>query len=64
MHRQTKIVATLGPATEDPQVLAVLLQAGVDTVRVNFPMALLQIIADISKPYGARPQRLVKRWLF
>lgn len=36
MHRQTKIVATLGPATEDPQVLAALLRAGVDTVRVNF----------------------------
>ena len=36
MYRQTKIVATLGPATDDPEVLAALLQAGVDTVRVNF----------------------------
>jgi len=31
----TKIVATLGPATTDPPVLADLLAAGVDVVRIN-----------------------------
>ncbi len=33
--RRTKIVATLGPATDDPQVLDALLAAGTDTCRVN-----------------------------
>jgi len=36
MHRRTKIVATLGPATDDPQVLDKLMEAGVDVVRLNF----------------------------
>jgi pyruvate kinase len=34
--RRTKIVATLGPATDDPKVLDKLIEAGVDVVRVNF----------------------------
>jgi len=36
VQRQTKIVATLGPATDDPQMLAAVLRAGVDVVRLNF----------------------------
>ena len=36
MTRGTKIVATLGPATSDPEVLERLIQAGVDVVRLNF----------------------------
>src|SRR5436305_14140216 len=35
MTRRTKIVATLGPATDDPAVLERLLAAGVDCVRIN-----------------------------
>jgi len=34
--RRTKIIATLGPATDDPEILAKLLAAGVDVVRINF----------------------------
>ena len=34
--RRTKIVTTLGPATDDPKVLADLIRAGADVVRVNF----------------------------
>jgi len=34
--RRTKIIATLGPATDDPNVLEKILNAGVDIVRVNF----------------------------
>jgi len=34
--RRTKIVATLGPATDDPQTLENLLLAGVNVVRINF----------------------------
>ena len=35
-HRRTRIVATLGPATDPPEVLEALLRAGVDVVRLNF----------------------------
>jgi len=34
--RRTKIIATLGPATDEPAVLEQLLQAGTDVVRINF----------------------------
>ena len=36
MLRQTKIVATLGPASSTPEVLDKLMAAGVDVVRLNF----------------------------
>lgn len=36
MTRRTKIVATLGPATDDPAVLKKILAGGVDVVRLNF----------------------------
>jgi pyruvate kinase len=35
-RRRTKIVATLGPATDDPAVLEQLIRAGADVLRVNF----------------------------
>jgi pyruvate kinase len=34
--RRTKIVTTLGPATDDPKVLGEMVRAGADVVRVNF----------------------------
>ena len=34
--RRTKIVATLGPASESPKVIRTLIDAGVDAVRLNF----------------------------
>jgi pyruvate kinase len=34
--KRTKIVATLGPATDRPGVLEALIRAGVDVVRINF----------------------------
>jgi pyruvate kinase len=34
--RRTKIVATLGPASSEPGVLARMIEAGLDVVRVNF----------------------------
>lgn len=34
--RRTKIVATLGPATDDPEMLDKIISAGVDVVRLNF----------------------------
>ncbi|MEW7975761.1 MAG: pyruvate kinase [Candidatus Thiodiazotropha endolucinida] len=35
MPRRTKIVATLGPATDDPKILDDIIHAGVDVVRLN-----------------------------
>ncbi|MET0070007.1 MAG: pyruvate kinase [Candidatus Thiodiazotropha sp.] len=35
MPRRTKIVATLGPATDDPKVLDKIIHAGADVVRLN-----------------------------
>ncbi len=34
--RRTKIVATLGPATESPGVIASMVEAGIDVARINF----------------------------
>ncbi len=36
MLRRTKIVATLGPATDDPEVLDAMIAAGLDVARINF----------------------------
>jgi len=35
-RRRTKIVATLGPATDDPKVLRAMVEGGLDVARVNF----------------------------
>jgi len=36
MLRRTKIVATLGPASDDPEVLRRMIKAGLNVVRINF----------------------------
>ncbi len=36
MHRRTKIIVTLGPSTDDEKVMANLIDAGIDLVRLNF----------------------------
>ena len=38
--RRTKIIATLGPATDDPKILAGVIDAGADVVRINFSHGL------------------------
>ncbi|MCA9025659.1 MAG: pyruvate kinase [Planctomycetaceae bacterium] len=45
--RQTKIVATLGPATESPDCLAKLITAGVDIIRLNMAHATREWVAEI-----------------
>src|SRR5688572_13574029 len=37
--RSTKIVATIGPASRDPEVLERMIRAGVDVARLNFAHA-------------------------
>ena len=36
MRRRTKIVATLGPSTDDPEILGRMIQGGLDVARINF----------------------------
>src|ERR1700681_406065 len=35
-QRRTKIVATMGPATDDPRIVAEMVKAGLDVARINF----------------------------
>jgi len=57
--RNTKIVATLGPACSDPAVLQRMLAAGVDVVRLNFSHGLAadhveraRLVRDCAKTLG------------
>jgi pyruvate kinase len=36
MHRATKIVATIGPASSSPEIMLQMMRAGLDVVRLNF----------------------------
>jgi len=38
--RKTKIVCTLGPATDPPDVLRAMIDAGLDVARINFSHGL------------------------
>ena len=63
MIRHTKIVATIGPASREPDVLESLIRAGVDVVRLNFShgkpeehkavaTAVREISARLKRPVG------------
>jgi len=45
--RHTKIIVTLGPATESPERLASIIEAGVDVIRLNMAHATREWIAEI-----------------
>ena len=45
-HKKTKIVATLGPATSDREVLRKMIEAGVDVFRINFSHANYDDVAE------------------
>ena len=36
LQKRTKIVATIGPATEDEKTMTALARAGMDVIRLNF----------------------------
>ena len=59
MTRRTRIVATLGPAVDEPGVLEKLLELGLDVARINFShgaadehLGRVQRFRDISKSMG------------
>jgi pyruvate kinase len=59
MLRRTKILTTLGPATDNPKVLAELLRAGADVVRVNFShgeveahVRRVQMVREVAEQVG------------
>ena len=60
MPRATKIVATLGPASSDPEVLERLLRAGVDVVRLNFSHGSAQDHRDRAALVRKTAQRVGK----
>ncbi len=56
MQRSTKIVATLGPASSDREILTRMLAAGVDVVRMNFShgsaeehLARAELVRDVAR---------------
>src|SRR6202008_2812576 len=59
MTRATKIVATLGPASNTPEVLEKMIRAGVDVVRLNFSHGKAQdhidraaMVRDVAQKVG------------
>lgn len=59
MQRRTKIVATLGPATESAEAIEGLIRAGVDVVRLNFShgsaqehMARADLVREMARRHG------------
>ncbi len=48
-ERQTKIIATIGPATESQEMLAALIGEGVDVMRLNMAHATHDWIREITQ---------------
>ena len=57
IRRATKIVATLGPASSDPEMLEALIRAGVDVVRLNFSHGKAQDHIDRARLVREAAQR-------
>ena len=46
--RRTKIVATIGPASRDPEVLVKMVSAGMDVARLNFSHGTAEDHAEVA----------------
>ena len=57
MPRATKIVATLGPASNTPEILEAMIRAGVNVVRLNFSHGSAQDYIDRANMVRAAAQR-------
>ena len=55
--RRTKIVATIGPASRDPEVLARMVEAGMDVARLNFSHANHEVHAETAELVRAAESR-------
>ena len=55
--RKTKIIATLGPATDSPEMLGRLLDAGVNVVRLNLSHAKADWVRQVVKDFRAEAQK-------
>ena len=55
--RRTKIVATIGPASRDPETLAQMVEAGMDVARLNFSHANREIHAENAERVRAAASR-------
>lgn len=58
IRRATKIVATLGPASSDPELLAKMIATGVNVVRLNFSHGTAQDHIDRAATVRAAAQRV------
>jgi pyruvate kinase len=56
--RRTKIVATIGPASREPDVLARMLQAGMDVARLNYSHGTLEEHAETAARVRAAAARV------
>ena len=50
-ERRTKVVATLGPASREPEMIVAMIRAGVDVFRLNFSHLSLIHISEPTRPY-------------
>jgi pyruvate kinase len=62
--RRTKILATLGPATDKPGVLEDLFKAGIDVVRLNFSHGSAQDHIDRANRVRELSKKPVVAWVF
>jgi pyruvate kinase len=49
MERRTKIVATIGPASREPEVLVRMVEAGMDVARLNFSHGTAELHAETAQ---------------
>jgi pyruvate kinase len=66
MLRRTKIIATLGPASDDDKMLGKMIKAGVDLVRLNFSHGAFEehrdraeMVRELARDYGRQVGVLV-----
>ncbi len=57
-YRHTKIIATLGPATESPEMLERLITAGVDILRLNMAHGSREWVTETLGRIRAASQKL------
>lgn len=64
MLKKTKIVATVGPASEKEDVLRQMIINGVNVFRLNFSHGTHEYHKTILKPYAKFQESLILVWEF